>query len=184
MENQKNQTQMLILNYGLILGFASVLISVLIYALGLIYVMKILLMTLLISILISIILIILGIKKFKKLNNGFLSITEAIKIGLGIALISGLISVSYSIIFNTFLEPEYEKNMILVSEQWAYEAFNIPDEQFEKMQEENQEKINNLEVNNFKNFAKGISTSLIFGLVVSTIAGLIMKKSQENPYNN
>lgn len=184
MENQKNQTQQIILNNGLILGFVSILLSVSIYALGLIYEMKILFLTLLISLIIFIVFIVVGIKQFKKINSGFLSLSESIKIGLGIALISGIMSITYNIIFTTFLEPEYEKNMILVSEQWTYETFNLPDEAFEKLQEENREKIENFEVNHFTNIAKGLSFSLFSGLIISLIAGLFMRKSQENPYTN
>jgi len=70
-----------------------------------------------ISVLVTVVIIILGIKKIKDLNGGFLSLSEALKTGLGIALISGLISVVYMLIFSNFIEPEYFARMMEVQQQ-------------------------------------------------------------------
>ncbi len=40
-------------------------------------------------------------------------------------------------------------------------------------------KIENFEASPLKNILKGLSFSLIFGLIISAIVGLIMKKSDE-----
>ena len=179
MENQTTTPKQIMLNYGLVLGFIGILISVILFATGNHYNMTLVIFAGIFSIILFIVFMVLGIKKIKNLNNGLLRLSEAIKTGLGIALISGLLSIAYNFAFNTFLEPEYEKNMITVSEEWTVNTFNLPEEAAYKLHDDNLEKIDNFEVNPLGNALKGISASLIIGLIVAAIAGLIMRKSDE-----
>jgi hypothetical protein len=43
---------------------------------------------------------------FKKQNEGFLSLSEALKIGIGVSLVSALIGIVYTQILVNFLDPE------------------------------------------------------------------------------
>lgn len=178
MENQKNQTQQIILNYGLILGFLSIVISISNYAMG-----KHLephWSSNLISFLVSFGVIGYAIYLFKQANNGFLSIGQGLKVGVGIALISGIISVGYTIIFVTYIEPEFANQLLILQQEKILERYpDMSDEQLESA------------LSMTKKFtspgmmaAFGIAASLIFGLIISLIISLFMRKSQENPYSN
>ena len=173
MENQEIAPKQIMLNYGLMLGFASILISVALYAMGKTYDPH--WSVGVISTTITVVLIILGIKNIKELNGGFLTLSEALKTGLGIALISGLILVVYNLIFVTFIEPEYFARMLEVSQQKMIEAYpNFTDEQFEASMEM-AKKMSGPYINS----AIIIIGSLFLGFIISLIGGLIMKKSDE-----
>jgi len=179
MENQKSTSKQIMLNYGLTLGLLGILINVIIYALGYSYNIKLLMITGLSLIIISIVFLVVGIKKFRKYNGGFLKFSEGLKIGMGIIVISAVLSVGYNYLFSNYIEPDYEKNMILVSEQWTIETFSIPEEAVFKMQEENEARIAELEPGSFKPVVKSLSISLIIGLIFSAIISLFLRKSED-----
>jgi amino acid transporter len=173
MEN-KVSSKSIMLNYGLILGVASVLLNLTFYATGT-------LLTLgwalgLIAFAIMIVIIVMGIKKFKDENGGFVSWGQAVKIGVGIAIISALIGIIYNLIFNNFIDPEFQDQAMEV-QRLAWEEANATTEQIEMNE----------------GIAKTFSSPLIlgaiqivaaafFGFIISAIAGAIMKKSEEDQY--
>lgn len=178
MENQKNQTQQIIINNGLILGFVSVLYAILRYAMG-----KHLendWTVSLISFILMLAVIGFGINQFKKTNEGFLTIGEGLKIGVGIALVGGIISVIYTFIFTNYIEPDFANQLLILQEQQILEKYpEFTDEQLESA------------ANMTKKFTTptamalmGIMASLFFGLIVSLLVSLFMRKSKENPYTN
>ncbi|PHQ55691.1 MAG: DUF4199 domain-containing protein [Lutibacter sp.] len=173
MENQKSSSKQIMLNYGILLGFASILIAVANFAFGDIY--KPHWSVSVIGIVASVAIIVLGIKKFKDENDGLLALGQAIKIGLGIALISGLIYIVYLFVFSSYMEPDFYKNMTEVQEQAILEKNpNMSDEQLE-VSKEMMKKFMGPGVT----AAMTIAFSLFFGFIVSLIGGLIMKKSNE-----
>ena len=168
MENQKSSATQTMLNYGLILGIVSILMSVGIYAMGMIYDQGIAVM--LASFVIMAVVIFLGLKNFKG-ANGSLTLGEALKVGLGIALISAIISIIYNQIFINFIEPDFMENMMKVGEQKMLEQNpNMTDEQLE-VAKGMQEKMSSPLIG----IAFGIIGSLFFGFIISLIEGLILK---------
>lgn len=173
MENQKTSSTQIMLNYGLILGFVSIILSVANFAFGDIYRPHWSIQV--VTAVISIALMVMGIKKFKEGNGGLLSLGQALKIGLGISLISGLVSLVYLFVFTNYIEPEFYTNMAAVQEQIIMEKNpNMSDEQIE------------MSVGMMKKMMGFGATSiyvmvlsLFFGFIVSLISGLIMKKSEE-----
>ena len=171
MENQKVSTKQIMINYGAMLGLISVLISVTVYAMGQSYDQHWSIGV--IGFAVMIILIALGIKKVKTSNDGFLSLGEALKTGLGIALISGLISVVYTYLFTTIIEPDFFTNLAQIQEdKWidagmTDEAMESASAMMEKMS------------GPFITSAISIIASLFFGFIISLITGLIMKESNE-----
>ena len=164
----------IMLNYGLILGFVSIITALVNYVFGSIYEPHWSLMVA--SLAITTIIIVLGLKKVKEMNSGFLSVGEAIKIGLGISLISALIYVVYLLIFYNFIEPDFFKNMTQVQEQVILENYpNLTDEQLEAAK-----KNAAMFANTGVNLTVTIIVSLFFGLIISLISGLVMKKSKED----
>lgn len=176
MENQKSTPKQVMLNYGLMLGVISVILSVGIYAMGKIYDQGWEIM--LISFIIMAVITFMGLKKFKEGNSNLLSLGQALKIGLGIALVGAIISVAYNQIFINFIEPDFMENMLKVGEQKMLEQNpNMTDEQLE-MAKGMQEKMSSP----LMGAAMGIIGSLFFGFIISLIEGLILKRSEEADY--
>ena len=173
MENQAN-SKSIILNYGLILGIAGILVNLVIYAMGMHlnphWSVSLLQGALLIGF------IIVAIKKYKEANGGFLSWGQGVKVGVGVAIVAGLIGVIYSYLFMNFIEPEFMTQMMEVQNQKMLDQ-GMTEEQIEAANEMS------------KNFqspgiiaAFAIIGSAIGGFVVSAIAAAIMKKSEEEAY--
>jgi len=169
MENQPIPAKNVIINYGLYLGIASVLISVIVYALGMQYDQDWKMGSL--GIIAMAVIIFLGIKKYKELNSGYLTIGQALKTGIGIALIGGIISVIYSFIFMNFIEPDFMANTMEKAEQQMIEKFpNLTDEQIET-QIEMMQKFSTPAITS----AFALIGSLFIGFVISLISGFIQK---------
>lgn len=173
MENQTDSKK-IIINYGIILAAISILLALSSYATGSHlaphWSMSV------ITIIAFIILIILGVKKFKESNNGFLSFGEAVKVGVGIAILSALIGSIYQYIFMNFIEPDFMNQMMELQAEKFLDA-GLTDEQIEASQE-----MGKKFSSPFVMFAFGIIGSAIGGFVVAAITGAIMKKDQEEEY--
>ncbi|MCK5637173.1 MAG: DUF4199 domain-containing protein [Flavobacteriaceae bacterium] len=173
MENQQTSTKQIMLNYGLYSGIAAIIISVLNYAIGNVYEPHWWVMA--VSIIVSIAIIILGIKSFKDSNDGYLSIGEAIKIGVGIALIGGIIGAIYMLIFTNFIETDFYTRMAEVSHQKLLDDYpDFSDEQLEAAEAMAAKFQNPIMTGAFQ-----LMGSLIFGLVISLVGGLILKNNRE-----
>ncbi|MFQ3181720.1 MAG: MFS family permease [Polaribacter sp.] len=173
MENQAN-SKSLIINYGIYLGVATVLISLITYALG---------MHLdphwsvsLVSGILLIGLIVFGIKKYKELNNGFLTWGQGVKIGVGIAIVAALIGTIYNYLFMTFIEPDFINQAMEVSNQKLLEQGQTQ-EQIEAINE-----MSSAFQSPFLIAALSIIGSAVVGFIVAAIAAAIMKKSEEETY--
>ena len=173
MENQQTSTKQIMLNYGLYSGIAAIVISVLNYAIGNVYEPHWWVMV--VSIIVSVAIIFLGIKSFKDSNDGFLSLGEAIKIGVGIALIGGIIGAIYMLIFTNFIEPDFYTKMGEVSNQKILDQYpDMSDEQLESAKAMAAKFQNPVMTGAFQ-----LMGSLIFGLIISLIVGLILKNKRE-----
>jgi len=172
MENQAN-SKSIILNYGLYLGIIGVFLQLIKYAMG--NHLENDMITGSISIIASIVLITLGIKKFKTTNNNLLSFGQSLKVGLGITIISLLISVVYMIIFTSFIEPTFKEQALEKTiESWRDQGMNEDMiEQYTKAAKD---------YFYLSLYGMIVLISIFFGFVVSAVAGAIMKKSPEEQY--
>ncbi|MDX6747040.1 DUF4199 domain-containing protein [Polaribacter sp. PL03] len=173
MENQVN-SKGFIVNNGVILGVATVILSLVIYATG--NHLKPHWSTSIINAIIFIGAIVFGIKQYKAANGGFLSWGQGVKIGVGVAILGGLILVIYNYFFMNFIEPEFMNQMMEVQNQ-AFLDQGMTEEQIEAANEMG------------KAFqgptiiaALGIIGYAIGGFIVAAIAAAIMKKSEEEAY--
>jgi len=173
MENQAN-SKSIILNYGLYYGIVSVILSVILYAMGKHLEQGIGMMVLGFGVMIAF--IILGIKKFKSDNGGFLAWGQSLKIGIGIVLIGALIAIVYQQIFINFIEPDFMTQVGEKTRQTLYDA-GLTQEQIES-QMEMQQKFQGPLISS----ALTLVGAAFFGFVFSAIAGAIMKKSEEDQY--
>ncbi|PIE49299.1 MAG: DUF4199 domain-containing protein [Flavobacteriales bacterium] len=172
MENQTKSSNNIAVNYGVYLGMASVIISLIIYAMGKTYEQNWIIT--LINILTIVVFVILGIKKFKENNNGYLVLSQGLKTGIAVALIGAIIGIIYILIFVNFIEPGYTENVLEISRQKMMENPNLSEEQID----------NAIEIQ--KNFsspwfiaAVGLLWSLFIGFITSLIASLVMQQKPE-----
>ena len=172
MENEKKATSKIALNFGLILGGINVVLGLILYSLDMHYQNET--STSIIGYALLIGIIIWAIIQLRKDNGGFLKLSEALKTGVGTALISGIIISIYVIVLSKFLDPNFIDKSI--------------EYQKEKMIQENPEISMENVINMFdmqKEFSGPFITSgfiiifnLFFGFIVSLIGGIILKKSQ------
>ena len=113
---------------------------------------------------------------YRKLNDGYLNLSEAIKVGLGVSLIGILIAVIYGWLQATILDPnQIEKATEFALNQAIDQNPEMTDEMI-AMTEEWIEWGSSPSISTA--FALGFG--LLFGLIVSLITGLFVKKSKPN----
>ncbi|RIY37578.1 DUF4199 domain-containing protein [Capnocytophaga canis] len=176
MEIKKSiNTKNIMLKYGAYFGVGVVAINVIMYATGMVYSgnMMVGLVSSALTLLVSILAIVYGIKAFKGANGGFLAMGEALKIGVGIALIGGIIVTLYTYIFMNYIEPDFTKKIMEL--------------QFEKMGEmgmsmsetEMDAAIAMSDKMGAFTYISSLVGYLLLGLIVSAIAGAVMKKQEQ-----
>ena len=173
-ENQPTTTKKsIMLNYGLLLGVSMVIISVLNYAFGDPYEPHWSINVASAAVMIAI--MVMGIKKVKEIQMGFLSLGDAIKTALGIAIIAALISMVYTFLFVKFIEPNFVENIIEVQRVQTLErAPQVTDEMLDQQA--------TITRDYFFIFAFGMTVifNLFIGFVAGMVSGMIMRKSEEN----
>ncbi len=173
MEETTISAKKYILIYGLILGMIFIVYNIFMY-LGDEQINKIRLLSILYYI-INIGVIILGIKLFKKANNGFLRLGEALKIGVGIALIAGLMVIFWNIVLNTVIEPDMMSEKLLTQKQQMIEQNpNVSKKEIEQRMA-TVERFSSL----YFTSAINLIIDVIFGLIISLLAGAIMQKERD-----
>ncbi|TVZ59304.1 uncharacterized protein DUF4199 [Flavobacteriaceae bacterium MAR_2010_105] len=169
METQKPTVGKFAMNYGIILGVIMILISVIMYVTG---------MSLdgvqwpqYLYYIIFPVVIFYAIGQFKKQNANVLSLGEAIKTGIAIAAISAIVYIIYGLIFNYIIDPEFMVQMKDVVRDKMLEAPNATQEMVDQ-----QMKVVEMFMSPAIGSAFWIGASMLFGLIYSLIAGLVMKK--------
>ena len=103
-----------------------------------------------------------------------MSLGEAIKIGVIIGVISGLVYAVYGLIFNYIIDPEFMDLMMEASRDKLLENPNMTEEIADQSMAMMEKFMNPL-----VGTAVWIALSAFFGLLYSLIGGLVMKKEQE-----
>ncbi len=173
MENQAN-SKGIIINYGLYYSGVSILLSLVLYAMGKHLDDSFGIMALGFIIMTSF--IVLGIKKFKSDNGGFVSWGQSVKIGVGIIVIGAILVIIYQQIFMTFIEPDFLAQMAEKTEQTLIDS-GFTDEEIQ-MQMEMQKKFQTPLIS----IPLTIVVSAFIGFVISAIAGAVLKKDEEEQY--
>jgi hypothetical protein len=174
MNNQTTSQKSIMINYGLILGILTILVNVIAYmtngisverpfwekALGWIVFIGVIYM---------------AIKKFREANNGLLSLGQAIKTGLGVAVIGGLITGIYIFVFFNFIEPAALETILESIQEKALEQNpDMSDEQIEMTL-----KMTKMFMSPTAMIFMTLIGNLIMGLIVSLITGLFLKKEEQ-----
>tara|TARA_R110000787_G_scaffold86285_7_gene184050 strand:- start:6803 stop:7330 length:528 start_codon:yes stop_codon:yes gene_type:complete len=169
MENQKSSIKQIALNYGVIWGLLSIVLSVVAYVTNN-YIDRPMWLTIAgLAIMIGI--IVYGLKAFKSDNEGFLSVSEALKVGLAISVIAGIIGTIYNLLFVTVIEPEFiNQTLEFTRETLITDNPEMTQEQMDMTMGITEKMMTPLVMS-----AMGIIFTLFLGFITSLIAGLVMK---------
>lgn len=168
MEHENLNTKKTIINFGLLLSFIGIAFSLMLYVADMQYEQGIAIQATQISILI--IVVFFAVFQYKKDNNGYLKLSQALKIGTGVAFIGGAIGLLYFFIFSNFIEPDFlDKTFEITKQKALIENPSITAEQMDQSIEM-QKKFA------WISYPVILIFNLILGFVTGLIGGLIMKK--------
>ncbi|MBT8306040.1 MAG: DUF4199 domain-containing protein [Maribacter sp.] len=170
MEENQPKTGKFALNFGVLLGVVSVVFGLMLFSMDMHYDQGWAIRG--ISLALTLAAILFGISQFKKANDGFLTISQALKLGTGIALIAGIIGLIYFFLLSNVIEPGYMDKMYEIGKETAMaDNPELTEEQIDQ----------GIEMQ--KSFAWltypiVLIFNIIIGLVFGLIGGLIMKKQK------
>ena len=162
------------LRNGILLGVACVVLSVLLYVTNLLYTGSFLIgaITWLLNLAICVVFIVMAVQQYKTANDGFLTVGEAIKVGIVTALVGGVIAAIYSVIYTTVIDPNYyEKVVELALEKMAPLLQRMSEDEVMEFQQglfEGKPTV-------ISTFIYAIIGSSLGGLILGVIIGLIKK---------
>ena len=118
--------------------------------------------------------IVFGQLAFKKMNEGFISLGEGMKIGIGVTALGSAIGIAYGIFQGSVLDPDtMTKAMDYAIEQAIQQNPEIGDEIVGAMEEAFEFFANPLISSSI-----GMAVSLFFGALISLLTGLALKKNR------
>ena len=171
--HERPSTARLALKWGLITAVALIIFSTLLYTLGqtansglttIIYV-------------IMAAGLFMGIREYRTLNGGYLSIGEGMGLGTLLAAVSGLISSTYSILYTTFIDPSVTELIQNQTRAQLEDQGKLTDEQIEQTMEVMQK---------FQSpglqFMAGVLGAIFIGAILSLIISAIMRRKNNNPF--
>lgn len=170
MEENQPKTGKFALNYGLLTGLVGVVFGVMLFVMEMHYEQSAA-----IQITQTLILaagIIFAIIQFKKAGGGFLNLSNALKVGAGVALIAAIVGLLYFFILSNVIEPGYLDKVYEIGKIKAMtDNPSLTEEQVDQ----------GIEMQ--KGFAwimypVGIVINVLIGLFFSLITGLILKKEE------
>ncbi|MFS4468055.1 DUF4199 domain-containing protein [Maribacter sp. 2210JD10-5] len=171
MEENQPKTGKFALNYGLLLGGISIVFAFMLYTADMHYQGGIAVM--LISIVLMLAAIILALIQFKKTNRGFMSFGQALKIGVGVCLIGGIIGITFNQLMANVIDPdmmtkamEYQKNQLMETTTMTTEQIDAQMEMGQKFSTPSMQVI------------FGLIFSLLLGFILTLVPALILKKPE------
>lgn len=172
MENQNLELKKYISQYGALLGGISVVFGLMLFSMDMHYQNET--STTIVSLVLTLGVIVFAQYSYRKDNEDFMSLSQGIKMGLGIGAVSGLINVAYFLVLSNVLDPEMMNK-----------ALEMGMNQFlDQNPEASQDMINQVESMQEKFSGPIISSSfliiasLLTSFVISLITGLILKRNR------
>ncbi|MDO7580947.1 MAG: DUF4199 domain-containing protein [Flavobacteriaceae bacterium] len=174
MEDQNLELKNHILQYGSILGGISVVFGLMLYSRDMHYSQDIEITIISLVIMASIIVIAQFI--YKKENSGFISLSRALKLGVGIGLISAIIYSLYFVVLATVLDPDTiaKSNEVTIEKmsEWRY----VTDEMLEKMEDDMDNMTPPKAI--FNTTSSILIDSIIISFLISLISGLFLRHNR------
>jgi hypothetical protein len=159
-------------NHGIILGLILVIIYAFMYATNMLVEGKQWPMVLFYVIFPAY--LIYAINLFKKANGNFLTLSDALKVGVAAAVISGLVYAVFSLILFYVIDPGLMDKIMEITREKLYENPNMTSEMVDSSM---------AMVEKFSGPLIGsaiwIALSALFGLIYSLIGGMVMKKESQ-----
>ncbi|SMO86091.1 Protein of unknown function [Saccharicrinis carchari] len=156
--------------YGLYLGIAAIVFSLITYYGGMLgntyfgY----------LGFVISIVFIYLGLKAYKENENGgYLKYGQGVGIGVLISLVGGIVSSIFTFVFFAFIDPAKHTEMMAIVQEQQLEA-GVPAAQLEQM-----DGMMSAMMSPTAMAIYGVIGSVIGGLIISLIIAAILKKDPE-----
>ena len=169
MEKQVPKITAFSLRYGLILGGISVVFGMMLYLQNLHIDSNPVFM--IAGVVFMAMVIFWGIINFKKANEGFLTLGQALKMGAGIALISALIGILYNLILIYYIDPETPSKIMEARLEPILKSGQITQEQFDQQKAQS-----------VKYWWMGYPVVLVLnsfvGLILGWVTGAFLKKVQ------
>jgi preprotein translocase subunit YajC len=128
----------------------------------------------LISFLITIVVYYYGISKYKKENANVISLKDALKVGMGMAVISGVIAAIYAVLHYGIIAPEF----IVGIKEKAMDDMLSQNPNMEGEALEMGTKMIDMFTSKFFMATMFLISSLFFGFIISLITGAIMKNDK------
>ncbi len=170
MEELEVKTGKFALTYGAILGGIYLIFNGMLFSMDLHYSKDTTIQIVVILLMVGV--IVWGIINFRKANQGYLKLSQALKIGAGIALIAGIAVIIYTMVLSNFLDPDFAKNTAEIQREASIASGYMSDEQIQQQYDGT--------INYFwMSYPFILILYIIFGLVCGLISGLILKK--QNP---
>ncbi|SEL44970.1 Protein of unknown function [Aquimarina amphilecti] len=162
-----------ILKYGVIFGIISVIFSLTTYLRGN-YTNQGLFHLILLSF-ITIGSIMTGLLVFKSKNNNFISLLEALKIGVGISILGGILLTSWEVLLIHYIDPE------IITQLEDAQIKKVAESSANFTQEEIEKKIKMTQRNTsaMSWILLGFIEDLIVGFLISLVSGLIIRKKRD-----
>lgn len=117
--------------------------------------------------------IVYGIFVYKRENGSFLSLSQALKIGIGIALIGSIVAAIFNYIFIHYIDPTFIDKTIEYTRIQMEEAGTLTQEQITASLE-----ITRRFMQPWIMTALSIVGGIFWGFIISLIAGLAMRKAR------
>lgn len=172
MKDQNLELKKYISQYGALLGGISVVFGLMLFSMDMHYQNET--STTIVSLVLTLGVIVFAQYSYRKDNEDFMSLSQGIKMGLGIGAVSGLINVAYFLVLSNVLDPEMMSK-----------ALEMGMNQFlDQNPEASQDMINQVESMQEKFSGPIISSSfliiasLLTSFVISLITGLILKRNR------
>jgi len=172
MEDQNLELKKYISQYGALLGGISVVYGLMLFSMDMHYQNET--STTIVSLVLTLGVIVFAQYSYRKDNEDYMSLSQGIKMGLGMGAISGLINVAYFLVLSNVLDPEMMNK-----------ALEMGMNQFlDQNPEASQDMINQVESMQEKFSGPIISSSfliiasLLTSFVISLITGLILKRNR------
>lgn len=127
-----------------------------------------------VSVLITLGVILVALTSFKKANNGYMSFSQGLKIGVGACLIGGVISMAFNLILANVIDPE------MASKQLAIAEAKMVEMGLEKEQIDAQLEMSKKFQAPWIQAAFGLIFSIFMGFVLTLIPALVMKKTESD----
>ena len=170
MENQQIKTGSFALKYGALLGGIGITFGIMLVVMELHYEQSWAVTAVNIAIMIAA--IIIGIYQFKKANGDYLSLSQALKVGIGVALVAAILNIIYMLILTNIIEPDFwDKSLEIGKSVMLEKNPNMTMEQANNAIEMQKKFM-------WITYPMILIFNIFVGFVISLIAGLAMKKEK------